>query len=222
MRIRFWCHRCNTQYVAGSRECSQCNHQRCKRCNRDPPKRTTPRHRLQDHGRLSSRASTDHVIGVPVVVPARSLAGVRLDDRPGPHLTLIGEAEPVSAAARDQSTMPAPGFPPALDAGQRQNVSTNRINKRLKIRVHHICHLCERTFEPGQHTCLDCRHERCAQCPRDPPRRPRHPPNIPHTEVEPGDTLSVSISEPEDTGPPPPESGLDIHSNDPVADNAMP
>ena len=221
MRIRFWCHRCNTQYATGSRECSQCNHQRCKRCNRDPPKRTTPRHRLQEHGRLSSRASTDNVIGVPLVVPARPQAGVGLDEQPGPHLTLIGEAEPVSGAARDHSTMLVQGFPRALDADQRQNISTHRINKRLKIRVHHICHLCERTFETGQRTCPDCSHERCAQCPRDPPRRPRQPPIVPNAGAEPGDTLSVSFSEPEDARPPPPEPGLDIHSKDLVADTVI-
>lgn len=39
MRIRRTCHRCNATFGAG-KECPNCNHARCTKCTRYPPKRT--------------------------------------------------------------------------------------------------------------------------------------------------------------------------------------
>ncbi|KAI9928354.1 hypothetical protein MW887_002392 [Aspergillus wentii] len=37
-RVRRTCHRCNTTFGVNSTECENCNHVRCKKCPRDPPK----------------------------------------------------------------------------------------------------------------------------------------------------------------------------------------
>ncbi|KAI9045282.1 uncharacterized protein KD926_009696 [Aspergillus affinis] len=37
-RVRRTCHRCDKLFVAGSKQCSGCDHVRCKKCPRDPPK----------------------------------------------------------------------------------------------------------------------------------------------------------------------------------------
>ncbi|KAE8146796.1 hypothetical protein BDV25DRAFT_161691 [Aspergillus avenaceus] len=37
-RVRRFCHRCNTTFDPDATECHNCNHTRCKKCPRDPPK----------------------------------------------------------------------------------------------------------------------------------------------------------------------------------------
>ncbi|KAL4919825.1 hypothetical protein BDW62DRAFT_178532 [Aspergillus aurantiobrunneus] len=37
-RVRRTCHRCNTIFAPHSKECTSCQHVRCKKCPRDPPK----------------------------------------------------------------------------------------------------------------------------------------------------------------------------------------
>ncbi|KAH8425454.1 uncharacterized protein LDX57_003207 [Aspergillus melleus] len=37
-RVRRTCHRCDKLFVAGSKQCAGCDHVRCKKCPRDPPK----------------------------------------------------------------------------------------------------------------------------------------------------------------------------------------
>ncbi|KAJ5106909.1 hypothetical protein N7456_003584 [Penicillium angulare] len=37
-RVRRICHGCDTVFAPGSKECANCNHVRCKRCPREPPK----------------------------------------------------------------------------------------------------------------------------------------------------------------------------------------
>ena len=37
-RIRRRCHGCDTAFAGGSKECANCQHTRCKKCPRDPPK----------------------------------------------------------------------------------------------------------------------------------------------------------------------------------------
>ncbi|PGG98605.1 hypothetical protein AJ79_08809 [Helicocarpus griseus UAMH5409] len=41
-RVRWTCHSCSTVYPTGSKTCGQCQHERCKDCIRDPPKKVKP------------------------------------------------------------------------------------------------------------------------------------------------------------------------------------
>ncbi|PGH26916.1 hypothetical protein AJ80_01297 [Polytolypa hystricis UAMH7299] len=41
-RIRWTCHECKGLFVTGDKTCARCNHDRCKDCIRDPPKKTKP------------------------------------------------------------------------------------------------------------------------------------------------------------------------------------
>jgi len=43
MRIRYNCHRCQTTFGA-TQVCNQCEHHRCRKCPRHPPKRARPHH----------------------------------------------------------------------------------------------------------------------------------------------------------------------------------
>jgi hypothetical protein len=45
-----------------------------------------------------------------------------------------------------------------------------RVEKPIKMRVHRKCHLCSTSFGLGKE-CPKCKHPRCKQCPRVPPKR---------------------------------------------------
>ena len=53
MRIRYNCHRCQTTFGATS-VCPECEHQRCRKCPRHPPKRPRPRN-SETGGSLADR-----------------------------------------------------------------------------------------------------------------------------------------------------------------------
>jgi hypothetical protein len=45
-----------------------------------------------------------------------------------------------------------------------------RVEKPIRMRVHRKCHLCSTSFGLGK-DCPKCKHPRCKQCPRIPPKR---------------------------------------------------
>ena len=172
MRIRFWCHLCSTLY-GNSRVCSQCMHQRCNRCVRHPPRRTTPRVRLADAARASNALSAENLHAFSMAEPAPA-ADPPVSQHISTPITPQGHANGGRATFH---TMEAPTISQqeSLQEGgtcsEYLDPNFNRIAKRHRMRVHHTCHECLRTFSPGESTCSACGHERCKDCPRDPPRR---------------------------------------------------
>jgi hypothetical protein len=191
MRIRFRCHQCNTQY-GGSRVCSQCSHQRCNRCVRHPPRRTTPRVRLADAARINN-FSVENIHTHSIAETASALQYIPVPVMPQAHIN--GGVESVSR--RDALT--ASQHEPLQNGAGPEHLEPNhsRIARRQRVRVHHTCHECHRTFSRGEYTCSGCGHERCKDCPRDPPRT--HPaPGMSNRTLEPS-TLSLA-SESDDGG----------------------
>ncbi|KAH9891424.1 hypothetical protein F4778DRAFT_334150 [Xylariomycetidae sp. FL2044] len=45
-----------------------------------------------------------------------------------------------------------------------------RVDKTVRMRIHHECHRCHATFGPGKQ-CPTCQHSRCTKCTRYPPKR---------------------------------------------------
>ncbi|KAL9022817.1 MAG: hypothetical protein Q9185_000081 [Variospora sp. 1 TL-2023] len=45
-----------------------------------------------------------------------------------------------------------------------------RVEKKIRMRVHRICHHCQATFGPDK-VCSNCKHSRCKRCPRLPIKR---------------------------------------------------
>ncbi|KAL8969724.1 MAG: hypothetical protein Q9197_004185 [Variospora fuerteventurae] len=45
-----------------------------------------------------------------------------------------------------------------------------RVEKKIRMRVHRICHHCQATFGPDK-VCSNCKHSRCKSCPRLPIKR---------------------------------------------------
>jgi hypothetical protein len=168
MRIRYRCHLCNTQYT-NTRVCSQCAHQRCNRCEREPPRRTTPRFRLADPARTNYLLSTENLYGSAI----------------GEHVSNTSPSMSQSSSipfVPQTYTNGGREFDPRTEAVQilQQEAITspnhleshpNRINKRLRVRVHYTCHECQTALQPNESNCSACGHKRCKDCPRNPPRR---------------------------------------------------
>ena len=51
---------------------------------------------------------------------------------------------------------------------------SERVEKKVRMRVHRKCHRCQTTFGPEK-ICLNCQHTRCKKCPRYPTKRPTDP-----------------------------------------------
>ncbi|MCJ1369107.1 hypothetical protein MMC20_000315 [Loxospora ochrophaea] len=49
-----------------------------------------------------------------------------------------------------------------------------RVEKKIRMRVHRFCHRCQTTFGPNR-TCSTCQHTRCKKCPRFPVKRSKEP-----------------------------------------------
>ncbi|PNP41776.1 hypothetical protein TGAM01_v207516 [Trichoderma gamsii] len=49
------------------------------------------------------------------------------------------------------------------------------IHKKPRQRVRRTCHECDTLFTAGTKTCEKCKHVRCTDCPRDPPKKDKYP-----------------------------------------------
>ena len=47
-----------------------------------------------------------------------------------------------------------------------------RVEKKIRMRVHRTCHRCRVTFGPEK-VCTNCNHNRCKKCPKFPTRKPK-------------------------------------------------
>jgi hypothetical protein len=169
MRIRYWCHHCNTQYT-NSRICSQCSHQRCNRCERQPPRRTTPRFRLADANRTNYILSTENLYVGSI---GEHVPNTTLPISQSPSTAFV--PQPYANSSRDpfgRRTEAVQGLQQeAVTSPGRLEPHPGRINKPFRVRVHYTCHECQNPFPPKESNCSACGHELCKDCPRNPPRR---------------------------------------------------
>ena len=168
MRIRYWCHHCNTQYT-NSRICSQCSHQRCNRCERQPPRRTTPRLRLADATRTNYVLSTENLYVSSI---GEHVSNTTLSVSQSSSIAFV--PQPYAHAGRefDHRTEAVQSLQQeAVASLDRLGPHPGRIHKRFRVRVHYTCHECQNPFQPKESNCSACGHELCKDCPRNPPRR---------------------------------------------------
>ena len=172
MRIRFWCHHCSTQY-GSSKTCPQCAHQRCNRCVRHPPRRTTPRARLADAALTNNALSTGTLHTVLTGEP---------DPNPAPPMSQQSTTAttPQAHANRGHESIPrrerlsiSPDESRQGDDALAEHLDPNysRIRRRHRVRVLHRCHVCMKTLAPRKTACSVCGHQLCKDCPRDPSER---------------------------------------------------
>ncbi|KAM0254526.1 hypothetical protein ACHAQJ_006686 [Trichoderma viride] len=136
MRIRRTCHRCNATF-GGPKECPNCNHSRCTKCTRYPPKRS-------EAEIIASRE--------------RRAAKIKANRENAPILPDYGPVEKNVVLKR-----------PSKTGGQ------DLVHKKPRQRVRRTCHECDTLFMAGSKTCEKCKHIRCTDCPRDPPKKDKYP-----------------------------------------------
>lgn len=165
MRIRFRCHHCNTLY-GNNRVCSQCSHQRCNRCTRHPP-RTTPRVRLADAARPSNALSVEnlHMHSTTKDTSISSYMPIPLTNQAYPSGGRQSVPRTEAFAVPQQESLQKATGP------EQPDPTPSRIAKTSRLRVHYICHECQKPFSRGESACSACGHKRCPDRPRDPPRR---------------------------------------------------
>ncbi|KAL7893645.1 hypothetical protein HDV64DRAFT_149745 [Trichoderma sp. TUCIM 5745] len=136
MRVRRTCHRCNATFGA-TKECPNCNHSRCTKCTRYPPKRS-------EAEIVASRE--------------RRAAKIKANRENAPILPDYAPIEKEIVLKR-----------PSKTGGQ------DLVHKKPRQRVRRTCHECDTLFTAGTKTCEKCKHVRCTDCPRDPPKKDKYP-----------------------------------------------
>lgn len=169
MRVRFWCHLCNTQYGNGT-ACVQCTHTRCRQCIRYPPKRVTPRFRLA----ARNDEVAENLTTLPVPVPS----GIELIPAELPSLDMVPSLH-VAATEHLPGTEVPISVPetPVLEyrsTHRDTNPLGTRVSQGRRARVGQICHACRTAFDHGKNVCSRCGHERCRDCPTNQRRRRLH------------------------------------------------
>lgn len=228
MRIRFFCHHCNTLYGT-SKQCAHCAHRRCNQCVRQPPKRPVPRVRLAAADAARARYATS----VENLGSGSRMALQSSQTQPPASVRrAFALAQSVATNGMDPNENITMGMTSqdefALGGSGQQSPEYHhtRINKRTRMRVHHTCHVCQRPFTHGDHICAGCGHERCDECPRVPPSETRPPAPGPEPSVKTAETrTSFFGSESDDAGPGPgrniPDSLLGKTDNASAGDTAI-
>ncbi|KAK1977396.1 hypothetical protein LZ30DRAFT_692172 [Colletotrichum cereale] len=149
MRVHRTCHKCNATFAA-AKECPGCQHSRCTKCIRHPPKRT-------EAERIASREKRAAILKAQKenapIVPDYSY-----DPKGAKDIVLKR---------------------PSKTGGQ------DLIYKKPRQRVRRTCHECQTLFTAGSKTCSKCNHNRCTDCPRDPPKKDKYPFGYPGDEFGP-------------------------------------
>ncbi|KAI9644913.1 hypothetical protein NHQ30_006947 [Ciborinia camelliae] len=59
------------------------------------------------------------------------------------------------------------------------------VRKKPMQRIRRTCHECSAIYLPGSKICTTCSHTRCADCPRDPPKKKKYPDGYPGDQPSP-------------------------------------
>ncbi|QSZ34370.1 hypothetical protein DSL72_005962 [Monilinia vaccinii-corymbosi] len=149
MRIHRTCHKCATTF-GPNKICVACAHPRCTKCPRFP---TKAKGKEKEKGKGKTAVATSGPIPV---------AG---------EWKLKGkEKEKEKQKQREKLVMTLPS---GRVGGQPL------VRKKPMQRVRRTCHECSTLFVVGCKICATCSHVRCADCPRDPPKKSKYPDGYP-------------------------------------------
>ncbi|KAF2754385.1 hypothetical protein EJ05DRAFT_139751 [Pseudovirgaria hyperparasitica] len=199
MRVHRTCHKCETSFGL-DRSCKNCEHRRCKKCPRYPPKkdRTDRPTEIEDIqmqtadaiGELKKRrkSSTPYLTitsksgGELVYAPTRQRIH-RTCHKCHTHFQPVTAAVchhcqhsrctkcPREPAKSKKWPEGYPGDAP-YESSEEEMPTINRTWKRPRQRIRWTCCCCESLFTTGSRTCT-CSHERCETCTRQPPKKPK-------------------------------------------------
>ncbi|KAF1938236.1 hypothetical protein EJ02DRAFT_384148 [Clathrospora elynae] len=185
MRVHRSCHRCGTLYGA-AKTCTQCEHERCKKCPRYPKKKMPEEKQLEkDNPNILKRKK---------VLTIRTKAGNVLAYQPPkqrvrrtchkcetvfvPPTAIICEQcrhirctkcprEPAKFTKWPEG-YPGDAEPDSDEEVEKQLEKFRRTWRKPRARVRWECEKCHCLFLNGQPECPGCGHERCDICTRSP------------------------------------------------------
>ncbi|KAL8678205.1 MAG: hypothetical protein Q9186_005423 [Xanthomendoza sp. 1 TL-2023] len=185
MRIHRACHHCQTTFGA-DRVCNNCNHHRCKKCPRYPSKKAKePKSKSEPTGGMPAAVGQTTLNLKSLTISSRA-TGKQISYKPATQRvrrtcheckTLFEGKAPECAACGHIRCQQCPREPPKKEkypAGYPGDSDYNAaVRERHPIRVHvrWTCHQCSQTFQDLSRQCQGCGHDRCDDCPRQPPKR---------------------------------------------------
>ncbi|MCJ1249749.1 hypothetical protein MMC30_006975 [Trapelia coarctata] len=197
MRTHRQCHRCQVAF-GNEKVCSNCAHTRCKKCPRFPTK--TPKEpQTQPKTVTAQPISSVAVDTTPYPGPRTKAKLLVMPEVPTGNevvrktpvhrvrrtchkceTTFIGKATECTNCKhlRCPKCPREPPKPNKYPHGYPGDVPetfplAERKLRPIRHRTRYTCHACTRVFLDHERICAECRHERCADCPRQPPKKVR-------------------------------------------------
>ncbi|KAI9772467.1 MAG: hypothetical protein M1840_000670 [Geoglossum simile] len=192
MRIHRTCHRCQTTFGV-EKICSHCNHSRCKKCPRYPVKKSAkgkekvggvgepgpedkpkPKYQLTIPSKTGGQDRVRRAIRQRV---HRKCHKCDVEFHRGEKLCVGCGHIRCKKCPRDPPKLKKypDGYPGDVDPEPERPARTF---KKPRMRVKWSCHTCSSLFSEGNNICGSCKHERCKECTREPPKRvKKHPPD---------------------------------------------
>ncbi|KAF6223843.1 hypothetical protein HO173_013174 [Letharia columbiana] len=180
MRIHRTCHRCQTTFGA-DRVCSNCQHTRCKKCPRFPGSKS----QVPKGKGLAADDGLEKKTGALTMVHRAS----------GKEMTRRAPTQRVRRTCHQCETLfqgkatqcenckhlrcpTCPRDPPKSDKylegypGDTEETFplAKREMRSIRTHVRWNCEKCETLFQDTEKTCGHCGHEKCNECPRQPPK----------------------------------------------------
>jgi len=193
MRVRRTCHRCNASFGA-DRICTSCDHKRCKKCPRYPPKKGKAKKEKEPEpvklaeGRVRAYAPgplTAEVKAAGLVTPRTKRTCHKCDTEFVPrsarvcpncaHLQCV--KCPKEALKNRQWPSPYAGEVQSEDSEADMVQKVQRIYRKPRQRVRWTCDQCTSMFTEGIKVCGKCQHKRCDKCIRIPPKKSKKDPD---------------------------------------------
>ncbi|KAL8897986.1 MAG: hypothetical protein Q9207_006927 [Kuettlingeria erythrocarpa] len=140
IRVHRSCHHCQAMF-GPDKVCSNCKHNRCKKCPRFPAKKNKEK---KDKGKGAA------VAGGAIATTGAAAATIR-------ETTLNLKSLTISSHATGRQVTYKP----------------------ITQRVRRTCHVCNTLFDGRALECASCKHQRCPECPREPPKTGKYPSGYP-------------------------------------------
>ncbi|KAL9038939.1 MAG: hypothetical protein Q9180_002828 [Flavoplaca navasiana] len=185
MRIHRACHHCQATFGA-DKVCRNCNHSRCKKCPRYPAKRVKESKSKGEGKGAAPTTVAGAALNLKSLTISSRATGKQISYKPATQRvrrqchkcdTLFEGKALECANCGHARCSECPREPPKKDkypAGypgdSDYNVAT-RERHPIRVHVRWTCHECSQTFRDLSRKCQGCGHDRCDDCPRNPPKR---------------------------------------------------
>jgi len=117
---------------------------------------------------INAHVMSDTDLGCSTPAPAAASAPAAAATHEGPATTKIPRAQIFEERAKKLGELYGLELKPS--EWHKSEGHALRVEKPIRMRVHRKCHLCDTSFGLGKE-CPKCKHSRCKQCPRVPPKR---------------------------------------------------